>query len=244
MNPPLTESSAKAFSASVKIAKQHHHTEVTEHHVLFTFFEDQTGYFRTLSQALNLDPTSLIAKLKEKLETLPSFSGETADPSLSLSLNKQINQAHALMQKWGDTYISSDHFFYIFWKTSEDPFTSWKEKAGLTLKQVEEKIKEIRGGQTMDSPSGEEHLQSLEKYCKNLTTLAKQGKLDPVIGRDEEIRRTIQVLSRRTKNNPLLMGEPGVGKTAIAEGLAHRIIQEDVPDSLKKKSSLLWIWEV
>lgn len=139
------------------------------------------------------------------------------------------------MKKWGDSYISSDYFFYVFWESSQDPFTNWKKQSGLTLKQVEDKIKEIRGGQTMDSPSGEENLQSLEKYCKNLTALARQGKLDPVIGRDEEIRRTIQVLSRRTKNNPLLIGDPGVGKTAIAEGLAQRIIQEDIPDSLKGK---------
>ena len=235
MNPQFTESTTQALSTAVQTAKERHHTEVTEHHVLLAFFEDQNGYFRTLSSTLNLDPTHLISELNRKLDFLPTFSGEGSEPHLSLSLNKQINSAHTLMQKWGDTYISSDHFFYIFWETSEDPFTSWKKESGMTLKQVEDKIKEIRGGQTMDSPSSEESLQSLEKYCKNLTTLAKEGKLDPVIGRDEEIRRTIQVLSRRTKNNPLLIGEPGVGKTAIAEGLAHRIIQEDVPDSLKGK---------
>lgn len=235
MNPQFTESTAKALSTAVQIATERRHTEVTEHHVLFAFFQEENGYFRTICHALKLDPTPLISELQKKLDSLPTFSGEAVEPNLSLSLNKQINSAHSLMQKWGDTYISSDHFFYIFWETSEDPFTSWKKASGLSLKQVEDKIKEIRGGQTMDSPSGEESLQSLEKYCKNLTTLAKEGKLDPVIGRDEEIRRTIQVLSRRTKNNPLLIGEPGVGKTAIAEGLAQRIIQEDVPDSLKGK---------
>jgi len=235
MNPQFTESTAKALSTAVQIATERRHTEVTEHHVLFAFFQEENGYFRTICHALKLDPTPLILELQKKIDSLPTFSGEAVEPNLSLSLNKQINNAHSLMQKWGDTYISSDHFFYIFWETSEDPFTSWKKTSGLTVKQVEDKIKEIRGGQTMDSPSGEESLQSLEKYCKNLTTLAKEGKLDPVIGRDEEIRRTIQVLSRRTKNNPLLIGEPGVGKTAIAEGLAQRIIQEDVPDSLKGK---------
>ncbi|QVL58210.1 MAG: ATP-dependent chaperone ClpB [Simkaniaceae bacterium] len=235
MNPQFTESTAKALSTAVQTAKDRRHTEVTEHHVLLAFFEESSGYFRTLSSALSLDPTPLISQLEAKLDSLPTFSGEGSEPNLSPSLNKQVNNAHTLMQKWGDTYISSDHFFYVFWETSENPFSSWKKKSGLTLKQIDDKIKEIRGGQTMDSPSGEESLQSLKKYCKNLTTLAKEGKLDPVIGRDEEIRRTIQVLSRRTKNNPLLIGEPGVGKTAIAEGLAHRIIQEDVPDSLKGK---------
>ncbi|MCB1081302.1 MAG: AAA family ATPase, partial [Chlamydiia bacterium] len=177
----------------------------------------------------------LMESLKQKLNSLASYSGEPQKPTLNLALQSQINNAHALMQKWGDTYISSDHFFYVFWEKSEDPFKSWKQKSGITLKTVEKKIQEIRGGKQMDSPSGEASLQTLEKYCKNLTSLAREGKLDPVIGRDEEIRRTIQVLSRRTKNNPLLIGDPGVGKTAIAEGLAHRIIQEDVPDSLKGK---------
>lgn len=235
MNQQFTDSTAKALSNAVQTAKDRRHTEITEHHVLLAFFEDPNGYFRIIANALNLDPTTLIPELKAKLNSLPTFSGEGSEPNLSPSLNNQINRATTLMQKWGDTYICSDHFFYVFWETSEDPFSSWKKKSGLTLKQIESKIKEIRGGQTMDSPSSEENLQSLEKYCKNLTTLAKEGKLDPVIGRDEEIRRTIQVLSRRTKNNPLLIGEPGVGKTAIAEGLAHRIIQEDVPDSLKGK---------
>ncbi|MDJ0652488.1 MAG: AAA family ATPase [Simkaniaceae bacterium] len=238
MNPQFTESTAKVLSQAVQTATERHHTEVTEHHVLFAFFRDETGYFRTLCHALKLDPAPLVSDLQKKFDSLPTFSGKSVEPNLSVSLNKQINSAHTLMQKWGDTYMSSDHFFYIFWETSEDPFTSWKKKSGLTLKQVKDKIKEVRGEQKMDSPSSEENLQSLEKYCKNLTTLAKEGKLDPVIGRDEEIRRTIQVLSRRTKNNPLLIGEPGVGKTAIAEGLAHRIIQEDVPDSLKGKNLL------
>jgi len=139
------------------------------------------------------------------------------------------------MKKWGDSYISSDHFFYVFWDKSENPFNDFTKNSGITLNSIEKKIKEIRKGKHMDSPVSEASLQALEKFCKNLTLLAQEGKLDPVIGRDEEIRRTIQVLSRRTKNNPLLVGDPGVGKTAIAEGLAHRIVQEDVPESLKGK---------
>jgi ATP-dependent Clp protease ATP-binding subunit ClpB len=235
MEMQFTESVARALSLSVKDAEGRGNTEVTEHHVLIALFEEEVGYFQTLCQALQLDPTSLLTQLEKKVKTLPTYSGKGQQPTLSASLNQQVAAAHQLMQKWKDSYISSDHLFYVFWEKSEDPFKQWAKKSGISLKQVEEKIREIRGGKTMDSPTSEENLQVLEKYCKNLTTLAKEGKLDPVIGRDEEIRRTIQVLSRRRKNNPLLIGDPGVGKTAIAEGLAQRIIQEDVPDSLKGK---------
>jgi ATP-dependent Clp protease ATP-binding subunit ClpB len=235
MDMQFTESVAKALSSAVKDAEKRRNTEVTEHHALLALFQDQTGYFHTLCQALQLDPKPLLLDLEKKLGQLPSYSGEGQQPTLSASLNSQIHAAHTLMKEWKDTYVSSDHLFYIFWEKSEEPFKGWAKQSGLSLKQIQEKIHEIRGGKTMDSPTSEENLQALEKYCKNLTNLAKEGKLDPVIGRDEEIRRTIQVLSRRTKNNPLLIGEPGVGKTAIAEGLAHRIIQEDVPDSLKGK---------
>ena len=235
MTPQFTEQTAQALSRAAQSAKSHSHTQITEHHILLTFFEDPNGYFCTLSNALKLDPNPLIDQLKTQLKGLPTFSAQGSDPHFSPFVNEQIQNAYSLMQKWGDSYISAEHFFYVFWERSHEPFTSWKQKAGLSLQQIEAKIQEIRGGQKMDSPSGEATLQSLQKYCKNLTALAREGKLDPVIGREEEIRRTIQVLSRRTKNNPLLIGAPGVGKTAIAEGLAHRIIQSDVPDSLKGK---------
>ncbi|MBF5059735.1 ATP-dependent Clp protease ATP-binding subunit [Candidatus Neptunochlamydia vexilliferae] len=225
MDFQFTESVTKALNSAVEEAKKWKHTEVAEHHLLWAFLQKPNGYFCTLLKTFGVDRTPLEKETTQKLTTLATYAENAQQPAFSQTLYGLIRKAHGLMEKWNDSYISSDHFFALFAE-------GWK---GIDPKNIETKIKEFRGGQTMDSPSSEESVQSLEKYCKNLTHLAKEGKLDPVIGRDEEIRRTIQVLSRRTKNNPLLIGEPGVGKTAIAEGLAQRIIQEDIPDSLKGK---------
>jgi len=234
-SPQFTEAVTQVLAGGMQEARRKHHVEITEHHLLYLFFRDSTSYFSTIAQALALDPSQLMQKLQDKLNTLASYSGEPKEPTLSKALQVQINAAYALMKQWGDSYIGSDHLFYIFWERSEEPFSNFKKASGLSLEKVLKKIQEIRGGRHMDSPGGEAGLQALKKYCKNLTSLAREGKLDPVIGRDKEIRRTIQILSRRTKNNPLLIGDPGVGKTAIAEGLAYRIIQEDIPDALKNK---------
>jgi ATP-dependent Clp protease ATP-binding subunit ClpB len=235
MTPQFTEAVTIVLHEAIDDARAHSHTEVNEYHVLKAFFSVEEGYFRTLSRTLGLDPTPLINELQGYIKKTPTFTANPTEPSLSSSLQKQIVEAQHLAKKWNDTFIGSDHMFYIFWVAAKEPFASWKKAAAITDKELESQIMQIRGGNHMDSPTAESTFQALEKYCKNLTALAKEGKLDPVIGRDEEIRRTMQVLSRRTKNNPLLIGEPGVGKTAIAEGLAIRILQGDVPDSLKGK---------
>jgi ATP-dependent Clp protease ATP-binding subunit ClpB len=235
MAPQFTESVRDVFERAFNFAQEHNHTEVNENHLLDAFFEDPQGYFWTLSSSLNLKPELLIPRLEEVLKHVATFSGGAQVPSISSQLQNRIAEAQSIAKKWNDSYISSDHFYYVFWQSAGEPFATWKKSANLTLKEVEGRIRQIRGTTQMDSPTAEASLQALDKYCRNLTNLAKTGKLDPVIGRDEEIRRTMQVLSRRTKNNPLLIGEPGVGKTAIAEGLALRIVQGDVPDSLKGK---------
>jgi ATP-dependent Clp protease ATP-binding subunit ClpB len=233
--PQFTEPVQEALESALHYAQENNHTEINENHLLLSFFKDPQGYFTIFSTGLGLNPQELIAGLESQLKHAAIFSGKVQNPSISSLLQQRIAKAQEIAKKWKDTYLSSDHFFYAFWQSNSEPFASWKKKTPLSLAELEERIKKMRGNIPMDSPTAEAGLQALEKYCKNLTSLAKEGKLDPVIGRDDEIRRTMQVLSRRTKNNPLLIGEPGVGKTAIAEGLALRIIQGDVPDSLKDK---------
>ncbi len=228
----FTEPVAAVLERALTIARERKHTQLTDNHLILSFLEEPDGYFQTFAKKHHLNEKELVAALKKKLDTLSCFSEKVDEPSISRELQEEINQASKTAQNWGDPYIGTDHFLHTFWAKASDPFNTWKNSSGISLSQLEKEIKTIRGGTKMDSPSSESSLQTLEKYCKNLTQLAKEGKLDPVIGRDEEIRRTMQVLSRRTKNNPLLIGDPGVGKTAIAEGLAIRIIQEDVPDSL------------
>lgn len=231
----FTEKVQQAFEVALRYAQKHLDTEVTENHLLYSFFENTEGLFHSIALSLKLNPKMLLSQLEDVLSKLPKFTKTGTDPSFSFSLQKIIKRAQELADKWRDSYISSEHFFYAFWQSPQEPFASWKKPSKLSLAQLEKYLKNLRGNMHSDSPTSEDQYNVIEKYCKNLTQLAKEGKLDPVIGRDEEIRRTIQVLSRRTKNNPLLIGEPGVGKTAIAEGLALRIIQGDVPDGLKNR---------
>ncbi len=225
MNPQFTEPVTEALQKAVELARSMKHTQVTEHHLLYALFAEAEGYFATFASGLKLDPQELLAQIETELKKLPTFTGTPSEPAISPSLQASLSKAQAIAQKWNDTYIATDHLLLAL------PFAGWKQP----LSELEKKVKEIRGDHSMDSPTAESSLQTLEKYCKNLSALARSGKLDPVIGRGEEIRRTMQVLSRRTKNNPILIGEPGVGKTAIAEGLAQRIISNDIPDSLKGK---------
>lgn len=226
MSENFSENSAKALNQAVSLAESHAHTLVTPEHLLLAFFSEANSYFVALAEGLGIPVAHVIDKLKDTLKSFATFEKD-GTPQAGRELSVLVKKASGLAKEWNDSYVSSDHFFLAFCETLLREYTS--------LESAEKKIQEIRGGRHMDSPSSEENMQAIEKYCKNLTALAKEGRLDPVIGRDEEIRRTIQVLSRRTKNNPMLIGEPGVGKTAIAEGLAQRIIQGDIPDALKGK---------
>lgn len=238
MNYNFTDSVTATIQEAFADAQKRQNTEVTENHLLYAFLKDKEGYFTSILNGMGANAHSLTTEVENSLKRSPTYSGNqdtTQPPNVSRNLQARINEAYNIAQSWKDTYIGSDHFLLAYWKGGGDPFASWKKTTSISYQQLEEHIRKIRGDRHMDSPGAESNLQALEKYCKNLTELARKGKLDPVIGRDEEIRRTMQVLSRRTKNNPMLIGDPGVGKTAIAEGLALRIVQQDVPDSLRDK---------
>jgi ATP-dependent Clp protease ATP-binding subunit ClpB len=241
MNYNFTDSVTAALQSAFADAQKRNNTEVTENHLLYAFLNEKEGYFNSIISNLGASPQTLLNEVEQDLARLATFSGGGAaqPPATGRSLQSRIADAHNIAQSWKDSYIGSDHFLLSYWKNGGDPFAKWKKTTNVSVEKVEEQIKKIRGDRHMDSPGAESNLQALEKYCKNLTELARKGKLDPVIGRDEEIRRTMQVLSRRTKNNPMLIGEPGVGKTAIAEGLAQRIVQQDVPDSLRNKELMV-----
>ena len=231
----FTEAVTTAIQDSVTEARERQNTEITDNHLLLAFLKDPQGYFCSAISALGLNPSELHARVFDHLKSCATFAEPGHEPQPSRSFQGRVGQAQVVAKKWKDTYTSSDHFLYAFWESGGEPIESWRKDTGVTLDQVEAQIKKIRGGRHMESATGESSLQALEKFCKNLTAIARDGKMDPVIGREEEIRRCIQVLSRRTKNNPMLIGDPGVGKTAIAEGLAQRIVTGDCPDSLKDK---------
>lgn len=236
MSVQFTEPVLAAIEKAVVDAQEHKHTEVGEAHLLSGLLADPSGYFATLAKTLHLDSAKLHILIDAALKKAATFVDKGATPKFSPSLHEKIQTASALATEWKDSFVGTDHLFCAFWQAKDSsPFAMWKKDSPLSFQQVLSELKKMRGQVTMDSPTAESTLQALEKYCKNLTALARQGKLDPVIGRDEEIRRTMQVLGRRTKNNPLLIGEPGVGKTAIAEGLAVRIVKGEVPDPLKNR---------
>jgi ATP-dependent Clp protease ATP-binding subunit ClpB len=228
----MTRKSQEAMQGAAQRAEKSFHSMVEPEHLLFELVEQEGGVVPRLLEEAKLKPQPLISLINNRLSRLPKLSDRPTNVYASARLQKIFEQASQESQKNADELVSTEHFFLSMLKSSDSELKVIFKEARVELALIESALKKIKGNKKVNTDEPENQMEVLKKYARDLTELALVGKLDPVVGRDEEIRRVVQVLSRRTKNNPVLIGEPGVGKTAIAEGLAVRIIKKDVPENL------------
>ena len=233
----FTERAKGFLQAAQTVAIRNSHQQIAPEHLLKALLEDEQGMASGLIAKAGGDARKALSETDLALSKIPAVSGGGAQqtPGLNNDLVRVLDQAEQVAQKAGDSYVTVERMLLALALSLNTPAGKALQAANLKAEALNAAINDLRGGRTADTASAEDRYDALKKFARDLTAAAREGKLDPVIGRDEEIRRTIQILARRTKNNPVLIGEPGTGKTAIAEGLALRIANGDVPDGLKDR---------
>ena len=231
MEQNFTQKSIEAISEANNFAIRYKHSDIKVEHLLLALVGQMDGLIPNVLKKMGIDTADMIKKIEGKLESFPKIEGGNSEPRPNGEMNRVLVGAGDFAKKMGDSYISTEHLFLASYDNN-----NFLKEYGINKKQFETVLENVRGGRKIMTDNPESTYEALDKFGKDLVELARKGKLDPIIGRDNEIRRAIQILSRRNKNNPILIGEPGVGKTAIAEGIAQRILKGDVPENLKDKT--------